>query len=125
MKWFKKLFSKKHSEKPVPPIPTMEEIINHLYDKALQFANDEIIKVIYSNDRSKRFILLKSEKGFYKYIYEEICVYDELDWEYFAFVNNAYPGWWEPKGPSGHSFFGTEEEAISALQNEDKYKLYF
>ena len=44
----------------------------HLYDKALQFANDEIKKVIYSNDRSKRFILLKSEKGFYKYIYEEI-----------------------------------------------------
>ena len=88
-KLFKKLFSKKHSEKPVPPIPTMEEIINHLYDKALQFANDEIIKVIYSNDRSKRFILLKSEKGFYKYIYEEICVYDELDWEYFAFVENG------------------------------------
>ena len=125
MTWFKQLFSKKSNKQPVPPIPPMEEIIEHLYGEPPKLSDGEMIRVIYSIDRTKRFFIFKSAKGFYKYTYEEICVYDELDWEYFAFVENAYPGWWEPKGAEGYSFFGTAEEALTALKSESTYNLYF
>ena len=125
MKWFKRIFSKKENNQPVPPIPPMEEIIEHLYGEPPKLSDGEMIRVIYSIDRTKRFFIFKSAKGFYKYTYEEICVYDELDWEYFAFVENAYPAWWEPKGAEGYSFFGTAEETLSALMEEAVYKLYF
>lgn len=125
MKWLKSLFGKKKKiDAPLPPIPPFEEMVEYLYDKKLPVEKGEIIKVIYSKDRSKRFIVLKSNKGFYKYICEEICIYDMLDWEYFAFVNNAYPAWWETVLEE-KSFFGTVEEAMYALILEAEYKNYF
>ena len=75
MKWLKSLFRKKKKiDAPLPPIPPFEEMVEYLYDKKLPVEKGEIIKVIYSKDRSKRFIVLKSNKGFYKYICEEICI---------------------------------------------------
>ena len=126
MKWLKSFFKKK--EPTTPPMPPYDEIVKSLYDKGLIYADSsKICKVIYSNDKSKRFVILKSNKGFFKYTYEEVCVFDEFDWtSYFAYIENIDPGWWESKDRSfAYSFFGTEEEALKALKHETVYKQFF
>lgn len=126
MKLIKSLFKKK--EPTIAPMPQYDEIVKSLYDKDLSYPDTtKIRKVIYSKDNSKRFVVLESNKGFFKYTYEEICVFDELDWNsHFGYIDGIKPGWWEPKDCSfAHSFFGTEEEALYALKHEFEYKRFF
>ena len=113
----------KKNQKTIPP---REEIAETLYDKQLSFTDEKIVKVIYSSDKTKRFIILKSSKGFYKYTYEEICVLDETEWKYCCNYENAYPAFWETKDKfCGQSFFGTENEAILSMKQESEYILHF
>lgn len=123
MKLLKKIFSKK---KDISSPPPWEEIIEAMYDKDLSFTEGtEVIKVIYSKDKSKRFIILKSDKGFFKYVYEELCLFDEEERMYFHNNENIY-AYWSPNDPSfAYSFFDTEENAFSALISEPEYKKYF
>lgn len=113
----------KKNKKTIPPI---EEIANALYDKQLSFTDYEIIKVIYNSDKTKRFIILKSLNGFYKYTYEEICVLNEDEWKYCCNDANAYPAFWETRDKSSaYSFFGTENEAFLSMKQESEYILHF
>ena len=125
MNLFSKLFKKKNAN--VPPIPSLSEIVEMMYDKSLSFSEDlQIIKVIYNEEKTKRFIILKSSNGYYKYTYEELCVFDEEEWMYICNQENAVPAWWNPKDRSfAYSFFGTEEEALTMLMQEAEYKQLF
>ena len=126
MKWLKSIFKKKKVD--IAPMPPYDEIVKSLYDKELNYPDSiKICQVIYSKDKSKRFVVLKSNKGFFKYTYEEVCVFDELDWSsYYAYIENIQPGWWESKDRSfAYSFFGTEQEAVEALKRETEYKQFF
>ena len=41
-----------------------------MFDKSLSFSEDmQVIRVIYNEEKTKRFILLKSVNGYYKYTY--------------------------------------------------------
>ncbi len=93
MKWLKSIFKKKKVD--IAPMPPYDEIVKSLYDKELIYPDSiKICQVIYSKDKSKRFVVLKSNKGFFKYTYEEVCVFDELDWtSYYAYIENIKPGW--------------------------------
>ena len=116
MKWIKSLFKKKSPT--IAPMPPYDEIVKSLYGKDLSYSDaTKIRKVIYSKDNSKRFIVLESNKGFFKYTYEEICVFDELDWNsHYGYIDGIEPGWWKPKDRSfAYSFFVKEDEALSAL----------
>ena len=127
MNWLKILFKRKKQAEPIP-MPSYDEIVKSLYDKDLVYSDAiKICKVIYNKDNTKRFVVLESKKGFFKYTYEEICVFDELDWNnYYCFIENIEPGGCEPKDSSfTYSFFGTENEAIIALKSEPIYKQYF
>ena len=109
-------------------MPPYDEIVKSLYDKELNYLDSlKICRVIYSKDKSKRFVILESDKGFFKYTYEEVCVFSEFDWtSYFGYIENIEHGWWEPKDRSfAYSFFGTEEEALKELKFESEYKLFF
>ena len=126
MKWLKSIFKKKKAD--IAPMPPYDEIVKSLYGKELNYPDSiKICRVIYSKDKSKRFVVLKSNKGFFKYTYEEVCVLDELDWaSLYAYIENITPGWWVPKDRSfAYSFFGTEQEAFEALKCETEYKQFF
>ncbi|MBR3809165.1 MAG: hypothetical protein IKK46_02545 [Clostridia bacterium] len=113
----------KRKRKKAYPI---EELVEALYDKQLSFTDYEIVKVIYNSDKTKRFIILKSSTGFYKYTYEEICVLDEDEWKYCCDDANAYPALWETRDKSSAaSFFGTENEAFLSMKQESEYILHF
>lgn len=127
MSSFSDLFCKRKKNTKAPSIPPFSEVVEMMYDKNLCFSEDlQVIKVIYNEEKSKRFILLKSVRGFYKYTYQELCVLDEEDWMYICNQKEALPAYWNSKDRSfAYSFFGTEEEALTMLMQEWEYKQYF
>lgn len=127
MNLFSKLFGIKRKKSTNVPIPPFSEIVEMMYDKSLSFSeNLQVMKVIYNEEKTKRFVVLKSVNGYYKYTYEELCLFEEEEWMYICNQKDAVPAWWNPKDRSfAYSFFGTEEEAISMLMQEGEYKQYF
>lgn len=127
MSLFSKIFRKNKKNDSIPSIPPFSEIVEMMYDKSLSFSEDvRVIRVIYNEEKSRRFIVLKSVNGYFKYTYEELCVFDEEEWMYICNQENAVPAWWNPTDRSfAYSFFGTEEEAVKMLMQEREYKQYF
>ena len=120
-----KLFPKKQT---LPrEMPSWEEIVAHMQGKELSFFADTIVRVIDSKDHAKRVIILRSDHGYYKTVYEEIRVWDKDEWNYFYNDPDRYPAYWEPIDSSINtkSFYGTEEDAIQAITESHEYKMYF
>ena len=121
-----RLFSKKQ---PVSrrEIPSWDEVVTHMQDKGLSFSSDTIARIIHSKDHSKRVIILRSDHGYFKTVYEEICVWDEDEWNYFYNNPTGYPAYWNLAESSinSNSFYGTEEDAIKAIAESYEYKMFF
>lgn len=122
---FRRIFNKKERAS-IPPIPPIEQLAEELYNKSLTICGYEVVRVIYNKDNTKRFIVLKSEEGFYKYTYEEIEILDEDEWILCCNIPDACPAYWMPKDKAyAYSFFGTENEAVISLKQETEYLQYF
>ena len=108
-------------------MPTWEEILNYMQGEEPAFYADTVVRIFLSKDRAKRIIILQSDHGYYKTVYEEIRVWDEDEWNYFCNDPDRYPAWWEPVTSSinSKSFYGTEDDAIKAVTNSHEYKMYF
>lgn len=121
-----KSFPKKHTIVQ-REMPSWEEIVAHMQGKELSFFADTIVRVIVSKDHAKRVIILHSDHGYYKTVYEEIRVLDEDEWNYFCNDPARYPAYWEPVDSSINtkSFYGTEEDAIKAITESHEYEMYF
>ena len=97
-----------------------------MYDKHLDAFSDDVVKVIYSKDRSMRYVVLKDEKGFFTYQLEAIYQYDKDEWKYICTYDNALPAIWEPfRGIVGKSVFENMDELLKELKAEPEYKSYF
>ena len=125
MNFLTKLFKKKPVVE-IPPRPSWETVVEMMYDKHLDAFSDEVVKVIYSKDRSMRYVVLKDKKGFFTYQLEAIYQYDEDEWKYICLHDNALPAMWEPfRGIAGKSFFENIDELLKELNAEPEYKSYF
>lgn len=126
MSLLNKLFSKKQTAFR-REMPTWDEIVEHMQDKELSFFADTIVRIFLSKDKAKRIIILQSDHGYYKTVYEEIRVWDEDEWNYFCNAPDRYPAYWEPVDSSinSKSFYGTEDDATKAVTNSHEYRTYF
>ena len=125
MNFFTKLFKKKSKEE-ISPMPSQETVVEMMYDKHLDAFSDEIVKVIYSKDRSMRYVVLKDEKDFFIYQLEAIYQYDEDEWKYICAHDNALPAMWEPfRGIVGKSVFENIDELLKEIKTEPEYKQHF
>ena len=103
----KKLFRKFRKEKRiVPPMPEWNEIVEMLYDKNLDFLDSTVEKVIYSKDKSKRYVVLKSDKDFFTYRLEKIYQLDEEEWSYRC-SSDLTPAFWQDVDNGNKSIFST------------------
>ena len=120
---FDRLF-RKQSKREAPPMPSWEETVSVMYDKGLDAFSDEVIEVVYSFDRSMRYVILKDEKGFFTYQLEAIYQHDEEDWKYIC--HHALPAMWEPfRGIAGKPIFESLDELKKEMRAEPEYKQFF
>ena len=109
------------------PMSPMEEIVEIMYDKQLNYIEGiEVVNVVYSKDKSKRFVIIRNDKGFYKFEYQEICLFDEQEWNYICHSEDALPAYWSAiDNLNSYSFYGSEDDAIKVLLQDVKYRQYF
>ena len=125
MNIFRKLF-RSNAKHDVPAVPAWETIVEMMYDQHLDVYTDKVIQVIYSKDKSKRFVILQDENGFLTYQLEAIYQYDPDEWQYIASNKNALPAMWEPlHGMIGKSVFANTTELLHELRAEPEYQRYF
>lgn len=108
-------------------IPTWDEIVEHMQGEELTCFADTIVRIFLSKDRTKRIIILQSDHGYYKTVYEEVRVWDEDEWNYFYNDPDRYPAYWELAEASinNKSFYGTEEDAMKSVADSYEYKKCF
>ena len=122
--WIASVFKKKVAQ--IPPMPSWESVVEIMYDKQLDSVLDEVVKVIYSKDKTKRYVIVKSKKGFLTYGLEVLCAFDEDEWQFIGREKDALPGYWGPSSGRGvTSIFEREEELLRELVCEPEYKCYF
>ena len=125
MNFFANLFKKKPNT-AIPPMPSWETVIELMYNKHLDSFSDEVVEVIYSKDRSMRYVILEENNGLFTYQLEAIYQFNGDDWRYICSNDNALPAMWEPfRGIVGKSFFESVEELRKEMQNEPEFKQYF
>lgn len=125
MKFFKKLFQKGKS-KEVPTMLPWAEVVEMMHDKHLDAFAIEVVRVMYSADKTMRYVVLKDEKGLFTYQLEAIYQLDEEEWKYIFSNDDALPVRWEPFGEIiEKSFFESEEELLKEMKAEAEYKQYF
>ena len=122
---FKRLFCKNKKIKSVPMLPTWEEIVELMYNKGLDHFVDEVVLVLYSKDKSKRYVLLKRQDGFYTYTCEQIYVYDAEEWQYVYENERTLPAMWAVIVGGSNSIFERLDDALNELKNESEFKTYF
>lgn len=106
--------------------PDWETVVELMYDKQLDCFDDEVIRVIYSKDKSKRYLILKKKNGILTYLLEYVYQFDDEEWNYISNQENALPAMWEPYYTDwGVSHFEKEEELMNELIYEPEYKQFF
>ena len=124
--WISKLVNGKKCESQSIEKPDWETVVEMMYDKQLDSFLDEVVRVIYSKDKSKRYIILKKESGILTYLLETIYQFDDDEWNYISNQENAMPAMWERYYKEwAFSNFEREEELMKELVHEPEYKQYF
>ena len=119
------IFKKNKQKKEAPPIQSWESIVDALYDEGLDAFCNEVIRVIYSKDRSMMYVILKDEKNLLTYELEAIYQFDNDEWQYLC-SHRAIPAMWEPyRGVLGSSVFARVEDLLRELMAEPEYKKFF
>ena len=125
MSFFDWLFRKKPKQN-IPQMPSWESIVEMMRDKHLDAFADQVVNVIYSQDCSMRYVVLKGENGLFTYQLEAIYQYDEDEWKYICSHDDALPAMWEPfRGIVGKSVFENTNDLLKELKSEPEYKQYF
>ena len=111
-----------HVAAPIPPMPSWEEIVEMMQNQPPRF-RDKVTRVLYSADKTERFVILKSKKGHYTVRYEIVSAADEEEWEYI-YTHNQLPGWWE-ESQQHWGVYATESAALADIQASYEYKTRF
>ncbi len=89
-----------------------------MYGRALAYA-DEVVEVIYSSVKSRRYVVLKSDVGYYTYISERLHARSEDELNYFP--DDSELGYWLPENDGAKHIFDTYEHAKAELRSEPEY----
>lgn len=93
------------------------EVIDECYDKQLNFWCD-IAKVIYTDERTERAVILQRSDGLYETVIERLYPFDDEELKY---VGSDLHGYWSPHSKS-KSIFDTVNLAVNSIMAEPPFK---
>lgn len=97
-----------------------------LHNQHLDAFCHEIVKVIYSQDRSLRYVIMKTDRGYFTYTMEAIDHLEEDEWKYLGDQDKSLPAMWETFGERDcRSLFDSLEELHKEIKSEPEYRQYF
>ena len=84
-----------------------------------------IIQVLYSKDRSRRYVVYRCKNNLLQYRLERLFQFDEDEWKYLSRYNNALPGYWCEDGGKFVSVFDKMDDLLKELQSDPEYQQFF
>lgn len=118
-------FKRKKEKARTFEYPSWEQVVEIMYDKQLEVYDEKTIKVIYSKDKSMRYVITQGEDKFIRYRLERLYSLEE-EGEYIADQKDALPAIWEPALESQKgSVFSDESDALNQIYSEANYKKFF
>lgn len=124
MALLKKLFLKKPAAPKAPPMPEWDTLVDMMYGRGLDSYPGQVLSVIYSRDRARRYVVLMADKGYLTYRLEKISGFDPEEWEYvYSFDHAALPATWQAVRMGG--FFGSEDDVMRELRADPEYAEFF
>jgi len=120
MKFLKNILKKKQT--PIGHCVKMSwnEVVDACYDKHLDCFVNDVIKVIYSDDKVERAVILQRPDKLYSITFEKLCFYYDDELKYLT--PDSLPAYWCPNNSGMNSIFDTEEEALSAIMTTPPFK---
>ncbi len=101
------------------------EIVSMMYDRQLDNRDNRIVKVLYSTDSTKRYVVSENQ-NMYTYELEVIERLEDDEWRYICDVEGALPAQWVPfYNDSRKSLFDSMDELMKELVNQPEYKKFF
>ena len=102
------------------------EIVELMYGKELNYIDCQIVDVIYSLDKARRYVIVKDENGYLTFGLEKIELDDEDTLDYFP-PSDEPPAYWTPEyHDSGtKSIFDDMKNLMRELKSQPEYKTYF
>lgn len=120
MRFIKTLFDKKNkSSYEQSKRLSWSDIIDECYDKQLDFTDAFVSKVIYTDNKEKRAVILLMPNGCYSVVFEILYPYDDDELQYIATTD--LHGFWSQYDCTS-SFFDTEERAVASVFSEPPFK---
>ncbi len=122
--FFLRLFSEKPEADDSVVIP-WEKAVEMLYDKQLDTFS-QLIKVIYSKDKSMRYVVFKDDRGLLSYELEAIYPYDDNANKTVRMCGDEVSAYWTTyEVRKGNSFFDNQKELLAQIESEHEFKQYF
>lgn len=126
MNLLRKIFDKRKREQEIPRMSSWDKVVEMMYNQNLDAFADEIVRVVYSKDKTMRYVVLRDEKGLFTYQLEAIYQFDKDEWKYIFSNKDSLPAMWEPfQGVLGKSVFLNEDELLKEIKAEPEYRRYF
>ena len=94
------------------------EVIEACYDKQLSYC-DNVIRVIYSDDRTERAVILQRMDKLYSVTFEKLFPYHDDELKYLTI--DSLPAYWSP-GHYTNSIFDTVEGTVDAIMSTPPFK---
>ncbi|MBQ3128623.1 MAG: hypothetical protein IJC13_06260 [Clostridia bacterium] len=102
-----------------------EKAVEMLYDKQLDTFS-QLIKVIYSKDKSMRYVVFKDDRGLLSYELEAIYPYDDNANKTVRMCGDEVSAYWTTyEVRKGNSFFDNQKELLAQIESEHEFKQYF
>ncbi len=122
MSFFGKLFVRKTDAK-IRPYFKHCDAVKYMQDKGMTF-DYEIVKVISSKDEEKRFVILKDNRGTFRFVYQVLHCFDEDEWKYIGCSEETNPGVWQSWGRFAE-VFDCLDTALGEIKATPEYKNNF
>lgn len=94
------------------------DVVRECYDTGLNHVY-AIIRVVYSDNKEQRAVILKRADGLFSVVYEDLYPYSDDELKY---ISAGLHGYWRPALHASKSIFDTEESAINAVYSEPSFK---
>ena len=122
---FKKILRPFNKKEPSPENPSAalekipwSEVVKECYDKSLNY-NYPIIRVIYSDDKAERAVILQKLDKIFTISFEKLYPFDGDELKYCS--SGCLHGYWCPIYQR-NSFFDTEESALTEIFSSHPFK---
>ena len=107
-------------------VPPWETTVEKMYDKGLRCSEGKkILQVIYSNDKSMRYVVIVNDEGLITYEFQQLIPFDEYELSLLPWDSDCPPAFWGPIIHSNPSFFDSLDDCRNEIESEPEYKQYF